>query len=239
MRLLSERFAPITYSVGFIEGSLERVGAALAGWRRTLPQLRDVEEHVLLEPLEVGLRQLDPLSVHRERELLVATESRWTAYFNAGLATDGALGPVTVLSDLLRCQTLAITDIPDTIDQGGIGTHGAAGFQLFDHGEAVRWIQAIRDGGRWAWSEGGRPLGFEDAAAYSARRLQDRFSHERLVGYCAALGIHFTEESFYKSEAILIRFKPASNARIIETSLAGRRQKLGLPPVGSIPEGRP
>lgn len=236
VRLLDERFAPLTYSFGFLESPLEKVGTALARWRTEMKHVRDVEMVPMGLSLEDALRALDPLSVHVERELLVSTNSAWTAYFDSFIRGGDPTGPMTVLSDLLGTRAIVIVDCPDTMDAQGVGSYGAVSLELFDCGQSVRWIQSLKDGDRWKWSLGGQPLAFEDERSYSARKISDRFQSATLDRYCRSLGIELTEPSFYLPDELLIRYKPGPNAPRIEMSLADRRRELGLPALGKAPD---
>jgi hypothetical protein len=65
----------------------------------------------------------------------------------------------------------------------------------------VRSIAAANDGGKWTFVAAGSPLPLEDESSYRVRTIRDRFTHEMLTGYLAALGVRAFEEDFYRPEA--------------------------------------
>jgi hypothetical protein len=235
VRLLDERYAPLTYSFGFIERPLDAIAAELTRWRRSLPQIRDVTVERLSKPLVSALEMLDPLSVHRERELLVRTQSRWIAYFASSITGGDPSGPVSVLSDALGARALIVTDRPATMDDRGIGTYGARTFQMFDRGTELRVVQALQEGSRWSWHAEGQLQPFETAELYETRRISDRLSSDTLVAYCESLGIRLVEPGFYLPDAMLVQYRPVQGLPLLEESLEVRRKKLGLPPLGVAP----
>jgi len=84
--LLDEQYAPITSSFGFIDAALERVTDALVTWRTSLRRPEQVQVERLQESFPGVLHRLEPLTAGATpRELLVATRSSWTAYFDCGL----------------------------------------------------------------------------------------------------------------------------------------------------------
>src|SRR6266566_580017 len=94
--LLDDRYAPITSVVGFLKAPLDHVGAALGEWRRSLGA--KVMAVPVAGPLPVLLRRLEPLTLGvRQRELVLATRSPWTAYFDNGGQGPDPIGPVAHL----------------------------------------------------------------------------------------------------------------------------------------------
>ena len=78
--LLSERFAPITSSIGFLRLSLDEAADALVQWRRSLVNGRVSAEEA--GPFPDCLSLLEPLiGGARPRELIVEAHRGWTAYF--------------------------------------------------------------------------------------------------------------------------------------------------------------
>lgn len=83
-RLLNYHFAPVTFSAGFVEASIDPV------WETFLPWMRDVFNRFQLShevaslngKLADMLASLEPLTMPRERELFMETGTGWTAYFN-------------------------------------------------------------------------------------------------------------------------------------------------------------
>ena len=201
--LLSERYAPITSSIGYLELPLDEAAKGLEQWRRSLnPGLRmsrpgDGFPEVLhrLEPLTGGIRP---------RELLIEAGKNWSAYFDNSLQGPDAVTTVRHLSRTLQCQGLAIKVVPHTIGLPGIkrGRPGAVQFELLgplqtDFMNYVRTVAVYWDGSKWVFIAEGTPQWFEDLEAYKARRVRDRFTSEMLERYCKALGLDVFEPSFY------------------------------------------
>jgi hypothetical protein len=178
--LMSERFAPITSSIGFLEAGLEEVVAAVAAWRRTLYPAVTVSRR--RDGFPDALMQLEPLTGGaRPRELFVAA-GRWTAYFDNSLQGTDAVSVVPYLSRQLECQGMAIDVVPHTFGSTGIheGRMGAVQFELFgpldtDFLNYVRTVSVAFDGGKWRFTATGTPQAFEEIDAYKARRTRDRF----------------------------------------------------------------
>lgn len=206
---MSERFAPITSSIGFLEVSLDDALEAVEAWRRslypavTVSRQRDGFPDVLgrLEPLTGGARP---------RELLVAA-GRWTAYFDNSLRGTDAVSAVGHLTRKLQCQGLAIDVVPHTVGAPGVreGRMGAVQFELFGPLDTeflnyVRTVSVVFDGSRWQFNATGTEQAFEEVDAYQARRVRDRFTSAMLERDCQALGIEVFDPSFYGPDAVLV-----------------------------------
>lgn len=204
--LLSERFAPTTTAIGFLELPLGEAAAGLERWRRTLYKRVAVERSPDAFP-EV-LRRLEPLTGgSAPRELLVAAGD-WTAYFDGSLRGTDAAPPISYLARELGCRGVAIMSQPHTEGVPGIrnGRYGAVQFQLVgpvqtDWLNYVRTISVTHDGSRWSFDASGSPQDFEDLEAYRSRRIRDRFTSEMLERYCKALGIEVFDPEFYGPES--------------------------------------
>lgn len=236
--LLDDQFAPITSSVGFLEAPLDSIARTLVAWRRTHEWFRDQPQLLAAaqfdQPFPECLRRLEPLTVgSRRRELLLATQSPWVAYFDSGHdGTDPSA--VGFLPTMLRCRSLFVSCIPDTYDEKAkpAGRYGAVQFQLFGSTpnpvlNYVRTIAAVHDGERWVFETGGNAQPFEQPERYEARRIRDRFTPEMLDKYCAALGIRYFDPTFYGSRGFLV--EDARPARLSK-SLAAVQKELGILP---------
>lgn len=207
--LLSDRFAPITSRVGFLEVPLDAAAAGFESWQRSLnPALRVTRPDsgfpgVLLE--------LQPLtSGTRARRLLVEAGPKWTAYFDCSLRGTDAVSTIGHLSRLLMCQGLAINSTPHMVGQPGVvnGRAGAVQFELFgplktDFINYVRTVSDIFDGRKWRFDANGVEQAFEETDAYTARSVRDRFTSEMLERYCQALGVDVFNPAFYGPRAVL------------------------------------
>jgi hypothetical protein len=105
---MNDTFAPITSQAGFFHAGLREVAGGLAEWRRGLKDWVELTE--LREPFPGLLRRLEPLAlVGVCRELLLATDSGWTAYFNNAWRGTDAGGPAYVLSRRLGWRSVEMT----------------------------------------------------------------------------------------------------------------------------------
>lgn len=99
LSLLGDRFAPITWSIGFLEASIDAVSTALTAWRERLYGACEVRD--LAFPDSLG--QLEPLTTAaRPRELLVEAGT-WTAYFDCSLRGTDAEPVIGHLSQTMGC----------------------------------------------------------------------------------------------------------------------------------------
>lgn len=205
---MSERFAPITSSIGFLEVNLEEAVEAVGAWRRSLYPAVTVSP---LLGLSEALGRLEPLTGgSRPRELLVAAGG-WTAYFDNSLRGTDAVSTVGHLTRKLQCQGLAIEVVPHTVGAPGVreGRMGAVQFELFGPLDTeflnyVRTVSVVFDGSRWQFNATGTEQAFEEVDSYQARRVRDRFTSEMLERYCQALGIDVFDPSFYGPDAALV-----------------------------------
>src|SRR5690242_17230408 len=100
--LLDNKFAPLTFSWGFLEAPLDKAADTFLAWRKTI--YPKVERKPLPAPLPVALLELQPLTTPPTRELLLATSSPWVAYFNNGARVHDAASPVGHMCKLLKCR---------------------------------------------------------------------------------------------------------------------------------------
>lgn len=207
--LLSERFAPITSSVGFLELPIEQAAKALDEWRRSLYPRVEVAHPS--DGFPGVLRRLEPLTGGaRPRELLVRAGG-WTAYFDSSLHGTDAVSAVGVLTRRLQCQGLAVRVTPHTVGAPGVthGRPGAVQFEMFgplptSFLNYVRTVSVAYDGSRWRFDANGTVQAFEEVETYGSRRVRDRFTSAMLERYCQALGVDVFDAGFYGPDAVLI-----------------------------------
>ena len=206
--LLSERFAPITSSIGFLELPLEEVAFGLEEWRRSL--YAKVTRNRLDEGFPRVLHRLEPLTGGAvPRELLVSAGG-WTAYFDCSVRGTDADPVIRRLARTLGCGGVTIRATPSTAGLPGIrdGRYGSVQFQMFGPIE-TEWLNHVRsvavafDGNRWQFVQAGTEQPFEETDTYKVRRVRDRFTSEMLERYCKAIGIEVFDPSFYGPEAVL------------------------------------
>lgn len=231
--LLSERFAPITSSIGFFEAPIESVSAALIDWRRSLHAQVSVTRpddgfpQVLhrLEPLTGGIRP---------RELLV-TAGAWTAYFDCSLRGTDAVSTVGHLSREIRCHGLAVRTVPSSTGSAAAGRMGSVQFEYFgpvstDFLNYVRTVSVANTGSGWRFDAVGTEQVFEETEAYSARHVRDRFTSAMLERYCQALGVDVFNPAAYGPAAVLVEsdLAPAPGGMVM--TLAQVQEWLGILP---------
>ena len=192
-------------------------------------------------PLPVLLRRLEPLTLGvRQRELVLATRSPWTAYFDNGGQGPDPIGPVAHLCRTKKWEGLAVTCVPNTLaseSRVARGRYGAVMFEMFGP-EPTEWLNSIRaiaaanDGGRWVFHSSGTLQPFEEPERYTAGRIADRFTAEMLEEYCAALGVRYVDPDFYGPNGLLleVRHPLATGARLISMTLAEAQERLGISP---------
>ncbi|GAA1874269.1 hypothetical protein [Asanoa iriomotensis] len=234
LTLLDEQYAPITKRIGFLRVPLDVAAEGLAAWRHELHGKAAAEP--VDGDLPSALRTLEPLTLTvRPRELLVATRSDWTAYFDCGANGSDPISAVGYLSRRLKCSGLAICSAPHTLGTGlevG-GRYGAVQFELFgpewtDFINYVRTVSVAHDGdSRWRFDAAGQVQEFEDVERYALRRVRDRFTSEMLASYCAALGIRPFDPDFYAGPGVLVT-SPAPDAP--ELTLQDAQERLGIKP---------
>lgn len=229
LTLLSDRYAPITSSLGFLELPLDEAAAGLLAWRKRLHGR--VTKHDVTGALPELLDLLPPLiGGIRPRELLVGTENdRWTAYFDCGLQGSDPVSTVGHLSQELGCRGLVVVSIPHTKLR-----YGSVQFQLFgpddtDFLNYVRTVSASFDT-RWQFDVSGEVQPYEQVERYQARLVRDRLTSEMVADYAAALGIRPFDESSYTDRGVLVTSKLRVPRNGLVLSLAEARERHGIAP---------
>jgi hypothetical protein len=235
--LLSERYAPITSSPGYLKLTLDEVADALVAWRRGLGKAVTVAARS--EPFPEVLRSLEPLTgAVTPRELLVELTGGWTAYFDCGFRGTDAFPPVSYLAGAVGCLGLTISATPHTVDAdngGGEGRLGAVQFALFGAAKTyflnyVRVVEVVHDGSRWTFHQSGAEQPFEEPDAYANSRVRERFTSEMLERYCRALGVDAFNSAAYGPRSILVSSKVAAPPGDIAKSLDEVQRLLGIRP---------
>jgi hypothetical protein len=228
--LRDEAYAPITSTLCFVDASLDRVSKALVGWLRQLGTTASAE--TLAEQFPEVLHQLEPLTFGwTPRELLVATRSNWTAYFDCSARGTDTTGAVPYLCRLLSCRGVTVDVIPHTPRSTPDGRLGSMQFGLLGPTHTIlnniRSVAAVHNGDRWEFVAVGEPQPYEELDRYRARRIQDRLTPEMIERYCRALGIEAFDPAFYRPEAVLVR-SDAVPTEYPTMSLQEAQQWLGI-----------
>jgi hypothetical protein len=238
--LLSDRFAPVTSTFGFLRAPLDEAANAFLEWRGQLhdsatatPVQGDFSELVgRLEPLTAAIRP---------RELLVATtDPDWTAYFDCGLQGGDPFSSLGHVTSWRHWQGVVVSAIPHTDGTGleSPGRYGSVQFLMLgpvqtDFLNYVRNVGVTHDGhSRWEFVAEGTVQDFEQVEAYTARRVRDRFTTAMLSDYCAALGLRPFDIDFYGRAGVVvesrIRLDPALEP--LSLPLAEAQKFLGIVP---------
>lgn len=205
--LLDEAYAPITSVRCFLEAPLDRLADALVGW------LRQMGRTTTADPLAEGfpevLHHLEPLTFgSHPRELLVATRSDWTAYFDCSVRGTDTTGAVPYLCRVLSCRGVTVEVIPH-VGAAPNRRLGSMQFGLLGPTRTVlnniRSVAAVHNGHRWEFVAHGDPQPYEELDRYQLRRIPDRLTPDMIERYCQALGIDPFDPAYYRDEAILVR----------------------------------
>jgi hypothetical protein len=207
LSLLSDQYAPITTEIGYIRAPLDQAATELVTWRAELG--RQVATTPVVEPFPQNLYRLEPLLTGAyPRELLIATDSEWVAYFACGARGSDPMTLCQMLTRRRGWDAATITCEPHTIGRlEQPGRWGGVQFALFgpqaENGH-VRTISTVNDSGKWRFDAIGAPQGFERLDAYKTKRVRERFTSTMLNDYCNALGIRPFDPDFYTGPAVLL-----------------------------------
>lgn len=232
--LLDNRFAPLTYSWGFLEAPFQQVGDEAVQWTKSIFTKVDILH--FKKPLADALSSLEPLITPPRKKLLLNTQSGWVAYFDNGTDGGDPSSFVGYMSERLKCRGLAVSCIPHTFsgnDKKAKGTHRAVIFKLYapekrDWLNLERSISMVNDYGKWIFETTGTVQPFEKTEKYRARAVKDRFTAELLEQYCADLTVRIFDENTYGPEGILISIGDPLPSGFAAVSLAEARERLGL-----------
>ncbi len=207
--LLNDRFAPITSSMGFIEGECSIVATKFIEWQEEIRKsdnyIKKVTAYTITENLEQTIQSLLPLKmIQSTRHLFIPTAGKWTAILdNRYRGTDPTA--ISYLPRLLHSHSVWIVARPHTLQSTGTprrGRQGALIMEVYGH-EEREWLNLIRrvrlenNAGKWEFQQSGEPFSFEETERYQTKRLQDRFDFDILKRYLKALGLSPFEENFY------------------------------------------
>jgi hypothetical protein len=236
--LLNDRLAPITSTIGFLQTDLQNGVEGFIHWQERIQHQRGVVLNMRHIEGHLGstLMALLPLtSVEARRFLFVPTTGSWVAFFDNGYRGTDAIGPMAYLARTLGCRALRVVIVPHhqpKREKGHWrGRYGATILDLFgpdvkNHSNTIRSITVMNDGGKWEFDEIGDRLPFEEAEAYKAKRIRDRFPVELLARYLRHLGLDPFDEQFYCPQAVLVEKVGPSAPAMKEYSLEQVRVML-------------
>jgi hypothetical protein len=242
--LLDDRLAPITSSMGFIEGEYSIVAEKFIEWleeiRKTDRYTKNIRARNVMGSLEQIIQSLLPLKmIQSNRYLFIPTIGGWTAFFDNGYrGTDPtAIGH---LPELLHRRSVWVVAIPHTHQLTGMpwrGRPGALVMEVYGH-EQMEWLNLIRkirlvnNAGKWEFELGGKALPFEETGRYQANRVQDRFDFDMLKRYLKAFSLSPFDEDFYlppyNRSAILVEISTRHPERNKDVTLEEARRLNGI-----------
>ena len=211
--LLDNRFAPVTFTWGFVENSFAQFSEAFMQWQDQLDVKfgTRTERRNFRAPLSESLLALEPLTTPLDRYLLTETRSGWSAIFANGLRTNDVFSPVSHLPTLLGCRGLEIACLPDRSQMAGrdgLRAYGAVKFALYgpnktDWLNRIRSVSVTNDVDGWKFAAEGDIQPYEQTENYQKRSIVERFTPDMLESYCAALGIDLFNPAFYGEQCLL------------------------------------
>jgi hypothetical protein len=233
--LLENRFAPLTYSLGFLETAFQPLVNETIAWQRSI--FSQVEVRPIDASLSEALALLEPLITPPRKFLLLSTKSNWVASFDNGINGGDPSSFVGYMSERLKCRGLAVTCIPPRPDDDARDDAGSSAVCLVLYApEAREWLNIERsistenDYGEWTFKATGSVQPFEKTERYQAREVKDRFTADMLEEYCAALGIRLFDQDSYGPKGVLVTIGDPLPPEFVPIPLAEARRRLGLRP---------
>ena len=215
--LLDNRFAPLTFTWGFVESPFAQFSRAFLDWQDHLEEKFRVqsERKSFSAPLSGSLFALDPLTTPLDRYLLTETHSGWSAIFSNGLRMNDVFSPVSYLPTVLKCRGLNIRCVPDrskTTDKDEVQIYGAVEFSLYgpnktDWLNVIRRVSIANDVSGWQFAAQGEVQPYEQIENYRKRKIVERLTSDMLESYCAALGIELFNSDFYGEQSLSFHIK--------------------------------
>lgn len=202
--LLDDRFAPVTWEIGFLHTTLERAVAACEEWQAPRAEIEVRRLHGSLE--HDLLPALLPLTKWgRLRKLLVPVGSEWVAYFDSDYDGADVGGSIRHMSRIIGCEYVRAGAKPfeDSRNSTQRGL-GAIIFGWARPGHVIRYIQLNEDQPRWEIHFMGEVQPFEETERYAERRIRNRFDSAMLERYCRAIGIDIFTPEAYGPEGVVI-----------------------------------
>lgn len=236
--LLNNRFAPVTFTWGFVESSFAEFSEAFIHWQDQIARKFDTRQEFksFRAPLSESLLALEPLTSPLDRYLLTETSSGWSAIFANGLRVNDVHSPVSYLPTVLGCRGLEIACVPDRsyrADKDGLQVCGAVTFALYgpnntDWLNRIRNVSVTNDVSGWEFVAQGEVQPYERIENYLKGNIVDRFTPELLESYCAALGIELFNQDFYGEQSLLAHTTRRAAKQSPTMSIAEARSHLHI-----------
>jgi len=207
--LFSDKLAPITTNMGFIQADNQSVVDEFHIWIQEINSRLDrqlsIDDSKISGDLETVLRSLLPLQrSNSDKFVLIPTSSSWIAICDNGYrGTD----PLTIgyLAEKLNCLACWFVARPHSMKSIGfsrLGRQGAIIFELYGP-KQTEWLNLIRQVRleytleKWEFSEFGKPLPFENTKEYQSKKFSDKFSFNSLSHCLRELDIFPFSDEFY------------------------------------------
>ena len=126
--LLENEYAPTTFRWGFVESPFDEVIGAYRTWmcQVSKPYGIQLSEQRLEGGLNELLEHLYPVVSPRTRQMLIETNSHWTAYFDNASHGGDPISAVGQMCDILKCRGVAVTCCPHRHLDGNRGVFGTS-----------------------------------------------------------------------------------------------------------------
>lgn len=242
--LFSDKLAPITTRMGFIQADIPSVVGEFHDWIDRINSRLDRKLHVhdskITTDLETLLRSLLPLQrSNSDKYAVIPTSSSWTAICGNDYR---GIDQITIgyLAEKLGCLACWFVARPHTQKSLGIPRKGRQGALIFEmYGpEQTEWLNLLRQvrlehiPGEWEFSKFGKAYPFENTEEYQAKETSDKFSFESLSHYLGELGIYpFTPEYYLPpdgKEAHLVHIQGGEIMSGTSLSLKQARKLSGI-----------
>jgi hypothetical protein len=233
--LLGNRYAPLTYSFGFLDIAFQQLVDETIAWKKS--HFREIETLAIESSLSEALAHLDPLITPPRKSLLLATKSNWVASFDNSAMGGDPDSFVGYMAERLRCRGLTVTCVPPHSSNAkrARAPSSAVGFTLYAP-EKREWlnversVSVVSDYGDWEFKSTGSVQAFEKHERYQAPVAKDRFTAEMLDEYCRALNVRLFDEDFYGPSGMLVNIVDPLPPDFVAIPLAEARSRLGIKP---------
>lgn len=202
MTSVFNQWHPVTHDFGLICAPLDQCETGYVTWLSEI--VEKVSQRRLCTALGDHFASLAPLTIAKNKTLLLPTQSRWTAFFRNGISGSDPASAMPAMAARLNVVTMRICITADE------SAFPAVMWEVYepasDPGKPAttrRSLCAANDGGRWTFVNYGEPFAFEKLERYEDSRIRNRFDAALLAEYAAHFGIPQLGEAMFEStEAI-------------------------------------
>ena len=212
-----EKWWPTTQSLDLVEGSVERVAAAVH---------EEVSRFIKGEAvttawegfpnLDAAFRVAFEFANVPTVYLVLPTRSKWSVLWNNSFLCDGYDSLCWCLTENHGFTTIhwSAHDHWTTFQSGANFNHR----RLVDGNVVERYVHVTQEDKRWNFLASGEPLPEEDLESYNARRKRDRLNEEKMSALLSRLEAFPWQEKFYAvppSRAFVLRRVEAPSTIIL------------------------